>query len=45
MADLRHCATFDTAMLADFASQEVIAGLQHAETVGLFENEEDLEPA
>ena len=44
MADLRHCATFDTATLADLPSQEVIAGL-HAETVGLMEHEEDLEPA
>lgn len=44
IADLRHCATFDVATLADHAGQEVIAGL-HAETVGLVENEEDLEPA
>lgn len=44
MADLRHCASFDTATLTEHPGQDVIAGL-HDETVSLVENEEDLEPA
>jgi hypothetical protein len=46
MADLRHCAEFEIATLADVPGQEVIAGL-HAEALALVESEseEDLEPA
>jgi hypothetical protein len=46
MADLGHCAAFDTVTLAEAPGQEVIGGL-HSEVLGLVarETEEELEPA
>lgn len=41
MADLRHCAEFDSATLAALPKQDVIAGL-HSETLALVESEQAL---